>query len=53
MLHPDLILPFIIPDIIKITYNRETILRVPSGLPIKCGISSLKMWEFNIALNPM
>ena len=27
--------------------------RVPSGLPIKCGIFSLKMWEFNIALNPM
>ena len=25
--------------------------RVPSGLPIKCGIFSLKMWEFNIALN--
>ena len=27
--------------------------RVPSGLPIKCGIFSLKMWEFNIALNHM
>ena len=30
-----------------------TCYRVPSGLPIKCGVFSLKMWEFNIALNPM
>ena len=42
-------------EIISAEYNsgRVNMSRVPSGLPIKCGISPLKMWEFNIALNPM
>ena len=33
--------------------KKEEEYRVPSGLPIKCGGFSLKMWEFNIALNPI